>query len=69
MSNLFGYPDTDMPKKISNIKNLSGYYAYRELNGVTVIGYPILPPHNNKFNVLFFDGHVKMTKNKADGDV
>jgi prepilin-type processing-associated H-X9-DG protein/prepilin-type N-terminal cleavage/methylation domain-containing protein len=72
MSFLFGYPGADSSKKISNIKNLSAFYAYRELNRatLTLASYStILPPHNGMFNVLFFDGHVKMTKNKEDGDI
>ena len=68
MSYIFGYPGRagqDLPKKISNIKNLSGFYAYREINRVTCAALysSILPPHNGSFNVLFFDGHVKSAKN------
>ncbi len=70
MADLFGYPGSTLPKKITNIKNLSVYYAYRELNSITHTSYlHILPPHNGMFNVLFFDGHVKMTDSKADGGV
>jgi len=56
----FGYAWSTQPTKITRLKNASQVFAYQELNVRTSSNYSsIMPPHNNSYNELYFDGHVK----------